>query len=48
MYEDSWTTNTEEQIKASKEMIKKLKGLILIRGGANFYHYDHTIEEENK
>jgi len=38
--ESSWSTDVEEQIKACKEMIKNMKGLFLVRGGANFYHYD--------
>jgi len=48
MYEDSWTTDIEEQIKDAKEMIKNMKGLFLVRGGANFYHYDLSLRREIK
>jgi len=38
--ESKWSTDIEEQIRATKEMIKNTKGLFFVRGGANFYHYD--------
>jgi len=40
--ESKWNTNVEDQIKYAKEMIKNTKGLFLVRGGRNFYHYDKT------
>ena len=46
--ESKWSTNVEDQIKDAKEMIKNTKGLFLIKGGSNYYHYDKAIEESKK
>jgi len=46
MYESSWSNNVEEWVKEFKEMIKNRKNLILIRGGANFYHYDPPLRRK--
>jgi len=43
---EKWSTNVEDQIKDAKEMIKNTKGLFLVRGGRNFYHYDNTEEKK--
>ena len=46
MYEDSWTTDIEKYIEDFKEMVKNRKDLILIRGGANYYHYDPPLRRK--
>lgn len=42
--ESSWTTDmdkfVEECIMEFKKMMKNTKGLFMIRGGPNSYHYD--------
>lgn len=41
--ESSWTTEdkfVEESIMEFKKMMKNTKGLFMVRGGPNSYHYD--------